>query len=265
MDAYSRLALTGRVALVTGGGTGIGKATAKLLAARGADLMLAGRRIEPLQEAAAEITAESGRTVMVRSTDVTDAEAAQAMVADAVAAFGRLDILVNNAGVGRHKPLRTLKPEHWDGQVQLNLSAAFYCSQAAYPHLKAAGNSAIVNISSLAGVNGTLGVGAYSAAKAGLHQLSRVLAAEWGPKGIRVNTVAPGMIATELAKSNWAKNGFDAMAACQGFPLRRYGECHELAEAVAFLASDAASYVTGELLVVGGGPQLKGMIDTDDD
>jgi len=261
---YHRLDLTGRVAIVTGGGTGIGKATAQLLAARGADLMLAARRAPRLEEAAAQIAAATGRRCLVTAADVTDPEQANALVAATVAAFGKLDILVNNAGKGSHAPLRTMPPAVWDKDVALNLSAAFYCSQAAYPHLKAAGKAAIVNISSLAGVNGTLGVGAYSAAKAGLQQLTRVLAAEWGPRGIRVNCVAPGMIATDLAKARWAESGFDAMAACQGFPLRRYGEVEELAEAVAFMASDAAAYVTGELLVVGGGPQLKGMIDVED-
>ena len=261
--AYDRLALTGRVAIITGGGTGIGKGTAQLFAARGADLMLAGRRAERLEAVAADIAAETGRRCLVTPTDVTIPEQAQALIDATVAAFGKLDILVNNAGKGHHAPLRTMPIATWDKDIALNLSGAFYCSQAAYPHLKAS-KGVIVNISSLAGVNGTLGVGAYSAGKAGLQQLTRVLAGEWGPRGIRVNCVAPGMIATELARGNWAKSGYDAMAAAQVFPLRRYGETHELAEAVAFMASDAASYITGETLVVGGGPQLKGMIDVED-
>ncbi|MDE2043305.1 MAG: SDR family oxidoreductase, partial [Alphaproteobacteria bacterium] len=190
MKPYERLALTGRVALITGGGTGIGKETARLMAARGADLMLAGRRIEPLEQTAEQIIAETGRKVLIRPTNVTIPEEAQALVADTAAAFDRLDILVNNAGKGTHRPLRTMDPGIWDKDLRLNLNAAFYCAQAAYPYLKNSGKGAIVNISSLAGVNGTLGVGAYSAAKAGLHQFTRVAAGEWGPKGIRVNSVA---------------------------------------------------------------------------
>jgi len=157
-----------------------------------------------------------------------------------------------------------MKPDVWAYDVSLNLNAAFYCSQAAYPHLKANRNGVIVNISSLAGINGTLGVGAYSAGKHGLQMLTRVAAAEWGSVGIRVNAVACGMIATDLAKAGWEKSGFDAMGACQAFPLRRPGMPDEIAHAVIFLASDAASYITGETLTVGGGPQIKGMIDTEE-
>jgi NAD(P)-dependent dehydrogenase (short-subunit alcohol dehydrogenase family) len=261
--AMSGYDLSGRVALVTGGGTGIGAATARLLASRGADLVLAGRRREPLEQAAAEFGAATGRRCLALPADVTDPEQVARLIAEAVAALGRLDILINNAGHGRHAPLRTMPPAKWQKDVALNLNAAFYCSQGAYPHLKASGRGAIVNVSSLAGVGGTLGVGAYAAAKAGLQMFTRVAAAEWGPQGIRVNAVACGMIATPLARANWAKTGFDAGEACREFPLRRPGEPEEAAEAIAFLASDAASYITGEVLAVAGGPQLKGMIDTD--
>lgn len=258
------LDLNGRVAIVTGGGSGIGKVTALLLAEAGADLVIAGRKQERLDTAAAEIVAETGRRCIGVSTDVRDPDAAKALIDDALAEYGRLDILINNAGRGTHAPLRTMTAEAWNNDVALNLNAAFYCAQAAYPHLRAHRNGAIVNISSLAGVNGTMGVGAYAAAKAGLQQFTRVAAAEFGPHGVRVNCVAPGMIATELAQKGWAKTGFDASAACQAFPLRRPGTPEEVARAVLFLASDAASYITGETLTVGGGPQLKGMIDTEE-
>lgn len=258
------LDLNGRVAVVTGGGSGIGKATALLLAEAGADLVIAGRKQERLDIAATEIVAETGRRCIGVSTDVRDPDAAKALIDAALAEYGRLDILINNAGRGTHAPLRTMTAEAWNNDVALNLNAAFYCAQAAYPHLRAHRNGAIVNISSLAGVNGTMGVGAYAAAKAGLQQFTRVAAAEFGPHGVRVNCVAPGMIATELAQKGWAKTGFDASAACQAFPLRRPGTPEEVARAVLFLASDAASYITGETLTVGGGPQLKGMIDTEE-
>ncbi len=252
---------TGRVAIVTGGGTGIGAVTALQLAQRGADLVLAGRKAEPLETTAQKIRAETGRRCLTVPTDVTDPAQAAKLIEATIAEYGRLDMLINNAGKGSHRPLRTMSPEIWQKDVNLNLNAAFYCSQAAFPHLKESGRGAIINISSLAGVNGTLGVGAYSAAKSGLQMFTRVASAEWGPHGIRVNAVACGMIATELAQAGWAKTGFDAIGAAQAFPLRRPGKPEEIAQTVIFLVSDAASYITGETLTVAGGPQLKGMID----
>jgi NAD(P)-dependent dehydrogenase (short-subunit alcohol dehydrogenase family) len=260
--ALSPIDFSGKVAIVTGGGSGIGAETAMMLAEAGADVVISGRKLPPLEAAAAKIHAATGRRVLTVPTDVRNAEQCAAMVEATMAAFGHIDVLVNNAGKGWHAPLRKMPADVWDKDIALNLNAAFYCSQAAYPHLAASGNGAIVNISSLAGVNGTMGVGAYSAAKAGLQQFTRVASAEWGPKGIRVNCVAPGMIATELAMAGWAKTGFDATAACTAFPLRRPGKPEEVAHAVLFLASNLASYITGETLTVGGGPQLKGMIDT---
>jgi NAD(P)-dependent dehydrogenase (short-subunit alcohol dehydrogenase family) len=255
--------LTGRVALVTGGGTGIGRATALLLAERGADVAVVGRRLEPLEATAADIQA-LGRKALAAPTSVRKVGEVQAVVARVAEHFGRIDILINNAGGAHgHIPLSKMDPEKWDRDIQLNLSAAMYCSQAAFPHLKAS-RGCIVNISSLAGVHGTQGVAAYSAAKAGLQMFTRVSSAEWGPSGIRVNCVAPGMTATEAARSGWEARNYDAMDACQNFPLRRYGEMREVAQMVVFFASDAASYITGETVAVGGGPQLGGMIKVED-
>ncbi|WP_159976144.1 MULTISPECIES: SDR family NAD(P)-dependent oxidoreductase [unclassified Novosphingobium] len=256
--------LTGRIAVVTGGGTGIGKAIAMLMAKRGADLVLAARRVEALEDAAASIRAETGRRVEILPTNVTDPQAAQALVDGAVERFGRLDILVNNAGRSSYSGFAKMPPALWDKDIALNLNAAFYCAHAAFPHLKASGNGAVVNISSQAGLTGTPGCGAYSAAKAGLQMFTKVAAAEWGGAGVRVNCVAPGMIATELAQKSWAKTGFDALgSATTAFALGRPGKPEEIAQAVVFLASDAASYITGETLAVSGGPGQKGMIDTD--
>lgn len=256
----------GRVAIVTGGGTGIGAVTAMQLAERGADVVLAGRKAEPLENTARNIREKTQRRCIAVPTDVTDPAQAAQLIETTIAEFGRLDMLINNAGKGSHRPLRTMAPEIWQKDVNLNLNAAFYCAQAAFPHLKASalernGQSAIVNISSLAGINGTLGVGAYSAAKSGLQMFTRVAAAEWGPHAIRVNAIACGMIATDLAQAGWAKTGFDAIGAAQAFPLRRPGRPEEIAQTVIFLVSAAASYITGETLTVAGGPQLKGMID----
>lgn len=255
--------LSGRVALVTGGGTGIGRAIALLLAERGADVALAARRAEKLEAAAAEVRA-LGRQAICLPTDVRDPEAVKAMVEALAAKWGRIDILINNSGGNHaHVGLAKMTTEGWDRDISLNLSAAQYCSQAAFPYLRTSKGS-VVNISSLAGVNGTSGVGAYSAAKAGLQMLTRVMASEWGQHGIRVNCVAPGMTATEKAHDGWEKTGFDAAAAAKSaFALGRYGESREVAQMVVFFASDAASYISGETVAVGGGPKLGGMIAVD--
>ena len=257
--------LTGRVALVTGGGTGIGRDTALLLAERGADVVVAGRRSELLEEAALELRKRGVRALAV-PTDVRKPDACKAMIAAAIREFGRLDILINNAGGAHgHVGIARMDLAKWDRDVQLNLSAALYCSQAAYPHLRASKGN-IVNISSMAGVNGTQGVAAYSAAKAGLQMLTKVMSAEFGPAGIRVNCVAPGMTATEAAELGWEKRGYDAAATARlAFSLGRYGTMREVSQAIVFFASDAASYITGETVAVGGGAKIGGMISVEDD
>ena len=256
--------LSGRVAVITGGGTGIGKAIATLMAQRGANLVLAARRAEALEVTATKIREATGRDVIVVPTDATDPAQVQALIDKTVEHYGQLDILVNNAGKSSYSGFSKMPPEMWDKDVRLNLNAAFYCAHAAIPHLKASGHGAIVNISSQAGLTGTAGCGAYSAAKAGLQMFTRVAAMEWGGSNVRVNCVAPGMTATELAQKSWAKTGFDALGAARSaFALQRPGSPEEVAQAVVFLASDAASYITGETLAVSGGPGAKGMIEVD--
>lgn len=255
--------LSGRVAIVTGGGTGIGRATAILLAERGADVAICGRRLDKVEEAVARVR-EQGRRALAVQADVRDAQDCRRLMETVAAELGRIDILVNNAGGAHgHVGLAKMDLAKWDRDVQLNLSAAMYCAQAALPHLRET-RGCIVNISSMAGVNGTQGVGAYSAAKAGLQMFTRVAASEWGPYGIRVNCIACGMIATEAARNGWEKSGFDAAAVSRkAFALGRYGEMREAAQAIAFMASDAASYISGETLVAGGGPALGGMVSLD--
>ena len=261
MELPPEFDLTGRVAVLTGAGTGIGRATAILLARRGADVAICGRRADKLDEACERIR-ETGRRALAVQTDVRKPEQARALMERVAAELGRIDILVNNAGGAHgHVALASMDLAKWDRDVALNLSAAMYCSQAALPHLKKT-KGCVVNISSLAGVNGTGGVAAYSAAKAGLQMFTRVASSEWGGYGIRVNCVACGMIATEAAREGWEKRGYDAAAVAKAaFGLRRYGEMDEAAQAIVFMASDAASYVTGETLVVGGGPKLGGMVE----
>jgi NAD(P)-dependent dehydrogenase (short-subunit alcohol dehydrogenase family) len=260
MELPPEFDLTGRVAVVTGAGTGIGRATAILLAKRGADVAICGRRTDKIEEAAERIR-ETGRRALAVQTDVRKPDQCKALMDQVAAELGGIDILINNAGGAHgHVPLAKMDLAKWDRDVQLNLSAAMYCSQAALPYLRMR-KGCVVNISSLAGVHGTGGVGAYSAGKAGLQMFTRVASSEWGGYGIRVNCIACGMIATEAAREGWAKSGFDAAGASKhSFGLRRYGEMDEAAQAIVFMASDAASYVTGETLAVGGGPKLGGMI-----
>jgi 3-oxoacyl-[acyl-carrier protein] reductase len=252
-----RYDFSGKTVIVTGGGTGIGAVTADLFARGGAQVVIAARNAERLTARAEMI----GKGCIAVPTDVTDEAQCQRLVSTTVDKFGRIDILVNNAGGARHAPIARFRTDKWLAEFDLNMHSAFYCARAAAEPMIAAGKGAIVNISSLAGVNGTMGCAPYSAAKAGLQSFTRVAAAEWGPKGVRVNCVAAGMIATELAEANWVKAGFDPTGACKDFPLRRPGRPEEVAQAVLFFASDAASYITGETLIVGGGPRLGGMID----
>lgn len=257
--------LSGRVAIVTGGGTGIGRDTALLLAERGADVAVSGRRPEPLEKTAEDIRA-LGRKALAVPSDARKPEQCKALIDAVIAEFGRIDILINNAGGAHgHIGLHRMDLAKWDRDIQLNLSAAQYCSQAAFPHLKKSKGN-IVNISSMAGVGGTQGVGAYSAAKAGLQMLTKVMSAEWGSSGIRVNCVAPGMTATEAAVDGWDKRGFDAATVAKSaFSLGRYGTMREVAQAIVFFASDAAAYITGETLAVGGGAKIGGMINVEED
>ena len=247
---------TGRVAIVTGGGSGIGAVVAMMLAQGGADLVLAGRTLETLEHQAEKIRTQTGRRCIAAPADVREPEQAKALVARAIAEFGRIDILINNAGKGVRAPLRDIPPETWSNDIATNLHTAFHCAQAALPHLIESGHGVVINISSLAGVIGTRDMAAYSSAKAGVQMFTRVAAAEWGPLGVRVNCVAPGMIATERAQTRWASTGFDVAGVAGTFPLRRPGTPEEVARAVLFLASDAASYITGETLPVRGGSQI---------
>jgi NAD(P)-dependent dehydrogenase (short-subunit alcohol dehydrogenase family) len=250
-DGYD---LAGRVAVVTAGGEGIGRATATLLARYGADVVIAGRTAATLEKTAREIEGATGRRCLGVPTDARDEEQVERLVARAIEAFGRIDILVNGVGWSVRAPLGKMSTQDWHGDLALNLDTAFYCSRAVSAHMRAQGGGSIVNISSVAGTDGVAGMGAYSTAKAALLMLTRIGAAEWGPHGIRVNCVAPGLIATENASRELVAAGIDADAVCAGRPLRRAGRPEDVARAIVFLASDAASYITGQTLPVDGGP-----------
>jgi len=250
--------LEGRVAIVTGGGTGIGKATAMLLARYGCDVVIAGRTESILRDTSAEIEAATGRRCISVPTDAHEEEQVQRMVAQTIDAFGRVDILSNNVGWGDSAPLSQVDYEAWRFEFTRNTDAAFFCTKAVGPQMRKQGGGAIVHNSSVAGVDGVAGMAPYSVSKAGIVMFTRVAAAEWGQYGIRVNAVAPGLIATENAMVTYDAANIDPDAMCASRPLRRAGTAHDVAKAIVFLASDAASYITGETIEVSGGKVLGG-------
>jgi 3-oxoacyl-[acyl-carrier protein] reductase len=251
--------LSGRVAIVTGGGTGIGAATARLLARYGADVVIASRTAEELERQAAAIREATGRHCLAVPTDVKDEEQVVAMVQRTVDEFGRIDILVNNAGGSRLGPLSSLPTKAWDASFDLNVRAAYFATREAGRHMVAQRSGAIVNVSSGAGLHGVKGGAHYSAAKAALQMFTRVTAAEWGPHGVRANAVAVGLCASERAVEGWKVAGIDPVAGAAAIPLRRACTPDEIASAIHFLVSDAASYVSGHTLAVDGGPVIGGI------
>jgi NAD(P)-dependent dehydrogenase (short-subunit alcohol dehydrogenase family) len=181
------------------------------------------------------------------------------LIAHTIDGFGRIDILVNNAGGTRLGPLEDLPTRGFDSIVNLNLRAAFLCTRAAGRHMIDQGSGAIVNVSSGAGQTGVRGGAHYAAAKAGLQMFTRVTAAEWGRHGIRANCVAVGLVASERAVDAWEVAGLDQEDMARGVPLGRTGQPSEVAYAILFLVSDAASYVSGQTFAVDGGPQMGGI------
>lgn len=253
--------LGGRVAIVTGGGTGIGAATARLLARHGADVVIASRSAEELERMAAGICDSTGRRCLAVPTDVKNEEQVVRMVERTIETFGRVDILINNAGGTRMGPLTGLTTRGWDAAYDLNVRAAYFCTREAGRHMVAQRSGAIVNISSAAGLNGVKGGAHYASAKAALQMFTKVTAAEWARHGIRVNCVAVGLVASERAVDAWRVAGIDAKAAAASTPLGRPGTPDEVANAILFFVSDAASYITGQTLAVDGGPPMGGIPD----
>jgi citronellol/citronellal dehydrogenase len=253
------LDLSGRVAIITGGGTGIGAATARLFAAHGAEaIVVAARTTEQIEAVAAEIEASSSTRVLPVPTDVKVEESVVNLVDRTIEEFGRIDVLVNNAGGTRMGPLESTPTKAWDSVFALNVRGPFLCTREAGRHMIERRSGVIVNVSSGAGVNGVRHGAGYSAAKAALQMFTRVTAGEWGRFGIRANCVAVGLVASERAVNAWEVAGIDAEAFRQGIPLGRVGEPVDVALSILFLSSDASSYVSGETFSVNGGPNMGG-------
>jgi 3-oxoacyl-[acyl-carrier protein] reductase len=255
--------LEGRAAIVTGGGTGIGEATTRLLASAGADVLISSRKVENLERVASEVASSTGRRVVPVQGDVRDEKSCQEIVERTVEEFGRVDILVNNAGGSYMFPFLDTGIDRFDNNMNLNLRGPYVLTQEAGRHMVAQGGGSIVNISSGAGVTGVQGGAVYSTAKAGLQMLTRVVAAELGPKGVRCNAIAVGAVASEGAVRSWSRFGMSPEDMGRRTALRRVGQPEDIAWGVLYFASEMSSWVSGETLLIAGGPFLPGGMDVD--
>jgi len=260
--------LDGQVALVTGGGTGIGLGISQLLAELGAHVVMASRKPANLEAARADIASRGGKVSAVQ-LDVRDPEQVKAAVDGVAQQLGRIDVLVNNAAGNFYAPSATLSPNAWKSVVEIDLYGTFYCSQAVYPIMAAQGGGRIVSTSMTLHYRGWPMMAHATAAKAGVDALTRTLAVEWAPQRIRVNAIAPGPIPTDGVRKAFtppADSGVpDVFAAAdarmaeyakKGIPLGRWGSPRDIANMVAFLASPAGDWITGSIFVIDGGEWL---------
>lgn len=249
--AFSKLDLTGRVAVVIGGTSGIGRAIAHGLAEAGADVVPTSRRAEQVEAAAAEIEGFGRRTLRAVS-DVSDKASLEEVLSASVAEFGKVDILVNSAGRTKREPSLDVSEETWNEIMETNLTGTLRACQVFGGHMIENGYGRIINIASLSTFVSLFEVAAYSASKAAVASLTKSLAIEWAKRGVNVNAIAPGVFRTALNQKllDESDRGREFLTRT---PMGRFGQVDELAGAAVFLASDAASFVTGEVLVVDGG------------
>jgi NAD(P)-dependent dehydrogenase (short-subunit alcohol dehydrogenase family) len=253
-----RFSLDGRVAIITGGGTGIGRGTALVLAEHGADIVLAARRPDPLEATAREIEA-LGRRALALPADVTSADECRRIVDATLEHLGRVDILVNNAGGAETKSIAKWTDDEWEQVLALNLGSVWHLSRAASVPMLAQGKGAIVNISSGASLLAMPQAAPYGAAKAAVNNLGGAMASAWTRKGIRVNTIAVGAVRAATLLDDAARYGLDPDAIGITNASGRLGEPDEIGYGVLFFASDASSFCSGQTLYMHGGPGPAGI------
>jgi 3-oxoacyl-[acyl-carrier protein] reductase len=241
--------LNGKISLITGAAQGIGLATAKKFAQEGATVVICDVKAEAVDAAVAECHA-LGAQAEGHTMDVTQRDQVDAVIATVIAKHGRIDVLVNNAGITQDARLQNMSLEQFDRVIDVNLRGVFHCAQAVAQHMVAQGRGVILNASSVVGIYGNFGQTNYAASKFGVIGFTKTWSRELGPKGVRVNAVAPGFIATPILNTIPEKV-IAEMA--QRVPLRRLGQPEEIANVYAFLASDEASYINGEVIEVSGG------------
>lgn len=243
--------LVGEVAIVTGGGRGLGKAMALALAEVGADLVVAARTVEQIEQTASEVRA-LGRRALAIPTDVTDSKAISRMVERTLGEFGKIDILVNNAGTSTDQWVLEMSEEEWRRVLDTNLTGVFACSKAVAKHMVERRKGKIINIASVHGVGAMPTLAPYCASKGGVIQLTKVMALEWARYGIRVNAIGPAYFETPLTAGILANEKIKG-SIIRGTPLKRFGQPQEMGPLAVYLASPASDYVTGQTFFLDGG------------
>ncbi len=258
MTILDKFSLEGRVAVVTGGGSGLGKAICHTFARAGADIVIAGRRPDPINETAADVR-EFGQRAIAISTDVTDSRQVDDLIEKAISEFSKVDILVNNAGIARGiepsqwdtvqikvGPIWELTDDKWKRAMAVNLGGAFYCCRAVAQHMIRRKSGKVINMASVGGLRGPKGWFTYSSAKGGVIMLTRTLAVTWARDNIQVNCIAPGFIeVTDTAATSQERRA-------DFIPMGRFGDPKDVGLLAVYLASDASNYVTGECFIIDG-------------
>ena len=248
-SAFRTDVLSGKTAIVTGASRGIGAAIAQRLCEAGANVVLCSRSAESVGQIAGALQ-EKGYTVLSMAADISQKADVDALIEKTISQFSHIDILVNNAGITRDTLLMRLKDEDWDTVLQTNLTGTMYCTRAVLRPMIRQKSGRIINISSVVGLAGNAGQANYAAAKAGIIGLTKATAKEVGARGITVNAIAPGFITTDMTAQISEQNQQQLL---ELIPLREFGHPEDVADAVCFLASDAARYITGQTLQVDGG------------
>lgn len=261
MTTLDRFRLDGKVALVTGGSRGIGEASAIALAEAGADVAVSSRKLDMLEEVAEKVRTTGQRAIAIEA-HLGRMDQLQGVVDRVVEELGRLDILVNNAGTNFFAPAIDMEQKAWDTLMNLDIKGLFFLAQASARVMREQGDGRIVNVSSVSGYRPEVPTGHYSIAKAGIHMATKVMAIEWAEFGIRANCIAPGPIDTRLLNARFELMEPEEIepakkASAAGVPLGRWGQPHEIADGVVYLASDASSFVTGQTFAIDGGVLLR--------